>query len=189
MNSFLQAMLQFAKLDTESLDELSRITRRHEFPKGHVLLHQNSICHHFYFIEKGLTRTFYIKDGKDITDWISTENTFAISLISFINRVPDRRTIELLEPSILYSIGYDDVEALCKEHHDIEHLVRKIVSFGLVQLQRKFDELHFATAKQRYKNLMETNPTIIQRVPLGMVASFLGMTQETLSRIRSQVTF
>ena len=189
MDSFLQAMLQFAKLDTESLEKLSRITTRHEFPKGHILLHQNSICHHFYFIEKGLTRTFYLKDGKDITDWISTESTFAVSLISFINREPDRRTIELLETSVLYAIGYDDIEALCKQRHDIEHLVRQLVSFGLVQLQRKFDELHFATAKQRYKNLMETNSTIIQRVPLGMVASFLGMTQETLSRIRSQMTF
>jgi signal-transduction protein with cAMP-binding, CBS, and nucleotidyltransferase domain len=189
MDSFLQAMSQFAKLDTKSLDELSAITKRHEFPKGHVLLQRNSICNYFYFIEKGLTRTFYIKDGKDITDWISTEGTFAVSLISFINREPDRRTIELLEPSVLYAIGYDDIEALCKQRHDIEHLVRQIVSFGLVQLQRKFDELHFSTAKQRYKNLMETNPTIIQRVPLGMVASFLGMTQETLSRIRSQITF
>jgi signal-transduction protein with cAMP-binding, CBS, and nucleotidyltransferase domain len=189
MDSFLQAMSQFAKLDTESLDELSAISTRHEFPKGHILLQRNSICNYFYFIEKGLTRTFYIKDGKDITDWISTEGTFAVSLISFINREPDRRTIELLEPSVLYSIGHDDIEALCKQRHIIEHLVRQIVSFGLVQLQRKFDELHFSTAKQRYQNLMETNPTIIQRVPLGMVASFLGMTQETLSRIRSQITF
>jgi len=189
MNSFLQAILQFAKLDTESLNEISAITKRHEFPKGHILLQRNSICNYFYFIEKGLTRTFYIKDGRDITDWISTEGTFAVSLISFITREPDRRTIELLEPSVVYAIGYDDIEALCKQRHDVEHLIREIVSFGLVQLQRKFDELHFSTAKQRYKNLMETNPTIIQRVPLGMVASFLGMTQETLSRIRSQIAF
>ena len=153
MNSFLQTMLQLAKLDTESLDELSRITERKEFPKGHILLHQNSICNHFYFIEKGLARTFYFKDGKDITDWITTENNFAVSLISFINRAPDRRIIELLEPSVLYSIGHDDVEALCKAHHDIEHLVRKLVSLGLVQLQRKFDELHFATAKTTLSKL------------------------------------
>ena len=186
MNSFLQATLQFARLDTESLNKLSAITKRHEFPKGHILLNPYAICSHLYFIEKGLTRTFYLKNGKDITDWITTENNFAVSLISFINRVPDRRTIELLEPSILYSIGYHDLEALCTLHHDIEHFVRQLVSCGLVQLQRKFDEIHFSTAKQRYEKLMKTNPTIIQRVPLGMVATFLGITQETLSRIRSQ---
>lgn len=121
-----------------------------------------------------------------MTDSISTENSFAVSLISFINREPDRRSIELLEPSILQSISYNDIETLCKQYHHIEHLVRQLVSFVLVQLQRKFDDLHFSTAKQRYKNLMETNPTIIRRVPLGVVASLLGVTQETLSRIRSQ---
>ena len=98
-------------------------------------------------------------------------------------------TLIIINPKASSGKYENDIEALCKQRHDIEHLVRQIVSFGLVQLQRKFDELHFSTAKQRYKNLMETNPTIIQRVPLGMVASFLGITQETLSRIRSQITF
>lgn len=128
-----------------------------------------------------------MKDGKDITDWISAENSFACSIISFITRKPDRRMIELLEPSVLFSFHYDDFEKLCRKYHDIEHLFRQIVSFGLVQLQQKFDDLHFSTALDRYQTLRATHPTIIQRVPLGMIASYLGITQETLSRIRSQI--
>lgn len=186
MNRFFETISKFAILDAASLAELGAIAKRQELPKGYILVPQNTICNDLYFIEKGLTRTFYLKDGKDITDWISTENNFAVSLISFVNRVPDRRIIELIEPSIVYSMGYSELESLCERHHAIEHMVRQLVNFGLVQLQTRFDELHFSTAKERYQNLMATNPSIIQRVPLGMVASYLGITQETLSRIRSQ---
>lgn len=186
MTPFIRTILQFAKISEESQKQLSYIAIRHEFPKGHILVKQHTVCSNFYFIEKGLTRTFYVKDGKDVTDWISTENTFAVSIISFINRIPDRRTIELLEPSVLYAIDYNELENLCSRYHDIEHAIRKLLSFGFVELQNKFDELHFSTARQRYQNLLKNNPTIIQRVPLGMIASLLGITQETLSRIRGQ---
>lgn len=187
MDKFFQTVSQFTKLSADSIQELSSCLKRFEFPKGHVIVKQNTVCDYFYFIERGLTRTYYVKDGKDVTDWISAENSFACSIISFITRRPDRRVIELLEPSILLSIHYNDLENLCSKHHDIENLFRQLVSFGLVQLQQKFDDLHFSTALRRYQTLMATHPTLIQRVPLGMIASYLGITQETLSRIRSQI--
>ncbi|HEY4324743.1 MAG TPA: Crp/Fnr family transcriptional regulator [Mucilaginibacter sp.] len=187
MDSFFKAVAPFVNLSEKSKLALTSVMKRMEFPKGKVLVEPNSICSHLYFIEKGLTRTFYFKDGKDITDWLSAENTFAVSVISFITRKPDRRAIELLEPSVLLSIQFDELENLCNEYHDIERMTRYLVSFGLVQLQQKFDDVHFETALHRYKNLMATNPTLLQRVPLGMIASYLGVTQETLSRIRSQI--
>jgi len=147
---------------------------------------ENTVCNYVYFVEKGLTRTFYYKGGKDVTDWFSPENTFACSIVSFISRKPDRREIELLEPSVLWALHYNDLENLCVKHHEIERLTRHLVSSGLVQLQQRFDDLHFSPASQRYQTLMETNPSLIQRVPLGMIASYLGVTQETLSRIRAQ---
>jgi len=162
------------------------ILTRLEFPKGQVLVKPGKICNYLYFINSGLTRTFYYKDRKDVTDWISDENSFAVSIISFITRKPDRRGIELIEPSVLYAIHHEDLENLCNEHHDIEKMARHMVSFGLIQLQQKFDDLHFATALQRYQTLMANNPTFILRMPLGMIASYLGITQETLSRIRAR---
>lgn len=187
METFFETVSQFTTLSANSKLALTSVLERSEFPKGTVLVKPDTICHYLYFIEKGLTRTYYFKDGKDITDWLSPENTFAVSIISFITRTPDRRAIELLEPSVLLSIHIDELEKLCATHHDIERMTRLFLSFGLVQLQQKFDDLHFETALQRYQNLMTTNPTLIQRVPLGMIASYLGITQETLSRIRSQI--
>ncbi len=187
MDKFFEIVSQTASLTAESKQDLSSILKRLELDKGHILVRQNSVCNYLYFIESGLTRTYYFNEGKDITDWISPENTFACSIVSFISRKPDRRQIELLEPSILWSLQYYEIEHLCAKHHDVERMIRHLVSSGLVQLQRRFDDLHFATALQRYQTLMNENPTLIQRVPLGMIASYLGITQETLSRIRSRI--
>ncbi|MEO5642668.1 MAG: Crp/Fnr family transcriptional regulator [Bacteroidia bacterium] len=187
MNKFFEVISGIAELTMESRQEMALCLHRSELPKGHLLVKQDAVCDYFYFIEQGLTRTFYYKDGKDVTDWISNENSFACSIISFITRQPDRRNIELLEPSVISGIHYDELEKLCKKHHDVEHLIRKIVCAGLIQVQQKFDDVHFETAVQRYQTLMNKNASLIQRVPLGMIASYLGITQETLSRIRSQV--
>jgi CRP-like cAMP-binding protein len=187
MENFFRTVSQFTNLSPDSKQEFSSCLERLEFPKGHILVKQDTVSSFVYFIDSGLTRTYYLKDGKDVTDWISDENSFAASIISFITRKPDRRIIELLEPSVLFSLYYNDLENLCSKHHDIENFFRHLVSFGLVQLQQKFDDLHFSTALQRYQTLMETHPTFILRVPLGMIASYLGITQETLSRIRSRI--
>jgi signal-transduction protein with cAMP-binding, CBS, and nucleotidyltransferase domain len=186
MDSFFLTVAQFTHLADDSQQDLASKLRRQEFSKGHILVKPNTTCNYLYFIEQGLTRTFYYKNDKDVTDWISVENSFAVSLISFITRKPDRRGIELLEPSVLYLIHHNELETLCAKHHDIERLVRHLVSFGLTQLQQKFDDLHFSTALERYQRLLTTHLSLIGRVPLGMIASYLGITQETLSRIRSQ---
>lgn len=186
MNSFIHFINSFTKLSESSQMALDSILQRHELPKGHDLIRPGAICREFYFIEKGLTRTYYLKDGKDITDWLSAENSIAVSLLSFLSGMPDRRGIQLLEDSVLYSVSHNKIESLCQEHHDIERMVRLILSQGIVQLQQRFDNLHFATAYERYQQLIEHNPSLIARVPLGMIASWLGITQETLSRIRAQ---
>ncbi|MEO5592735.1 MAG: Crp/Fnr family transcriptional regulator [Chitinophagaceae bacterium] len=187
MEKFFEVISQITSLSAESKQALSAILKRLELEKGNILVRQNSVCNYIYFIEKGLTRTYYYNDGKDVTDWLSPENTFSCSIISFISRKADRRQIELLEPSILFSLQYYEMEQLCAKFHDIERMIRYLISSGLIQLQQRFDDLHFATALQRYQKLMEVNPSLIQRVPLGMIASYLGITQETLSRIRSQI--
>lgn len=186
MDAFFNEVKKFVTLDDASKEAFARIMVYHEFTKGHILVKPHSVCNYIYFIEEGLTRTFYEKDGKDVTDWLSPENTFAVSLVSFITRQPDRRGIELLENTRLWAIQYYELEELYREYHAIERMGRLIVSFGLTQLQQRFDDLHFSSAIERYTKMMEQTPSLLQRTPLSMIASYLGITQETLSRIRAQ---
>lgn len=188
MEKLLAFISQFTKLSEESWDALAGILKHTEHPKGHILLRPGAVCNYLYYIETGLTRTFYIKDGKDVTDWISPENSIAVSLISFLTRRSDIRGIELLETSSFWAIPYYELEGLYRKYHDIEKMGRLLVSSGVIQMQERFDDLHFATAIQRYQRLMDTHPDFILRVPLGIIASYLGITQETLSRIRSQLS-
>lgn len=185
METFFREILKSVKLEEEEMQALVAVGRLREFKKGELLVKENTVCNHFYFIEKGLTRTFYYKEDKDVTDWISKEGEIAVSIVSFISRKPDRRGIEALEDCTVYSFSYQDMEQLYAKYHNLEHLGRLQMNMGLILMQQRFDDLHFATAKERYARLMQENPELILRVPLGMLASFLGMTQETLSRIRS----
>lgn len=186
MKSFFGFIEKIVHLSDSSQSALSSVLQRMELPKGHNLLRPGAICRYFYFIEKGLTRTWYLKDGKDVTDWISAEDSIAVSIISFLTHQPDRRGIELLEDSIFWAVSYSDLEKLYDQHPDIGRLGRLLLSQGIIQLQQRFDDLHFATAHERYQKLITANPSLINRVPLGIIASYLGITQETLSRIRAR---
>jgi CRP-like cAMP-binding protein len=184
MTRFFDTVSNFIELGGDAKNALASILRRMDTEKGEILVRENTICNYMYYIEKGLTRTYYYKEGKDITDWISSEGNFACSIVSFISRQADRRGIETLEKCTLYALEYNALEALCKSNHQIERLVRHLSNFGLIQLQQRFDELHFETATSRYRKFREENPSLVQRVPLGIIASYIGVSQETLSRIR-----
>lgn len=186
MDTFFKMLRPLLLLSGEGRAALTAIAQRIELPKGRTLIQPGSVCDTVYFIEEGLTRTYYRKGGKDITDWLAAEGDFVVSVISFLTAQPDRRGVETLEPCRLIALARRDLEALYNAHHEIERLGRLLMATGLIQVQERFDELHFSTAAERYAGLLARRPGLLNRVPLGIIASYLGITQETLSRIRAQ---
>jgi CRP-like cAMP-binding protein len=187
--SFFDIISPFVKLSPESRSTLLSHMRKEELPKGHVLVPVGGICSSVYYIEKGLTKRFYIKDGKEVIEEFRCENSFACSMNGYITKKADGRQIELLENSIIWSLPYVKLEELYDKYHDIERLGRYLITQELVEMHRRIQDLQFITAQERYENFVQNHPTLLQRVPLGMISSYLGITQETLSRIRAKVAF
>lgn len=185
MNSLARAAGSISSLSQESMETFLSAWKHWSVAKNHFLLKEHSISDYIYFIETGVARIFYYKNGKEITEWIAMDQQFFLSITSFFQRVPSHLMIHTLETSEVYGIHHDDFMKLADQHHDIERLLRKMVTGSLILSQIRMDSIQFETAQQRYERLLKTSPQIIQRVPLSYIASFLGITLETLSRIRS----
>ncbi len=154
--------------------------------KNELLLQNGQVCRYLYFIEKGALRGFYNADGKEVTHWFGFENDFVTSFHSFITQQPAVENIQLTEHSILWAISKPDLESLLNTHHETERLLRIAYEKYYIRLEERFIGTQFKSAAERYENLLQQNSHILERMPLGYIASYLGITQETLSRIRSR---
>jgi CRP-like cAMP-binding protein len=180
-----KAITEISSLSRESKEAFLQAWQQWSVPKQHILLREHSIADYIFFIEKGVARIYYYKNDKEITEWIALDKQFFLSITSFFERKPTHLIIETLEPSIVYGIHHNDLMELADKYHDVEKLLRKMVTLSLILSQVRMDSIQFETAQQRYEKLLKNSPGIIQRVPLSYIASFLGITLEHLSRIRS----
>ncbi len=138
-----------------------------------------------YYIEKGIFRTYYIHNEKEITSWFYTENQFLTSWSGFYNQETSHEYIEALEEATIYSIEYSAYQKLINSYPSFERFTRLLAEEQLAFIDSFFKGYLFMTASEKYKLLLSIIPDIELRVKLGYIASFLGISQETLSRIRS----
>ncbi|MBC7937210.1 MAG: Crp/Fnr family transcriptional regulator [Rhizobacter sp.] len=157
-----------------------------QFNKNELLIEDGQVCRHMYFLEQGCIRGFYNIDGKDISQWFGFENDFATSFSSFITRHAAKEYIQVVEDSTLWCISRDQLDELLSKYPELEKTVRLIYEQYYIRLEERYSNAHFKTATERYEDLLKNSPHIIQRMPLGYVASYLGISAETLSRIRGQ---
>jgi len=174
-------------IPNEVLEEIKTSFEKVDYPKGHKIIEQGHTCKYLYFIEKGLGRSYFINEkGKNITAWFFAENDVMTVVESFFQQKPSLYELELLEDTSLYRISYTELQKLFDKYHQVERFGRLLSIKLLIDVAHKLNALQFQTAKERYRFLIEKYPNIAYRAPLGHIASYLGITQETLSRIRSQ---
>ncbi|WP_462253564.1 Crp/Fnr family transcriptional regulator [Ferruginibacter sp.] len=186
MQNLLAHIKNYSPLSTEAQQALQDCFEKNSFSKNEYLLTQGQVSRHLYFLEKGATRGFYNLDGKEITHWFGFENDFVTSFHSFITGEAAVENIQLIEGSILWMISKENLTELFNKYHEIERLVRIVYEKYYIRLEERFVNAQFKTASERYENLLLHTPHIAERVPLGFIASYLGISQETLSRIRSK---
>ena len=186
MHHLLDHIRNYSPLSNESQQAIQERFEQVSLSKNEYLLRQGSVCRHLFFLQNGALRGFYNLEGKEITHWFGFENDFVTSFHSFITGQPAIENIQLIEGSILWSISKDTLFSLFNQYHEIERMVRIVYEKYYIRLEERFVNAQFKTAAERYEKLLTDTPHIIERVSLGHIASYLGISQETLSRIRSR---
>lgn len=156
-------------------------------PKGHILFKANRIETHIYFIKKGIARAYAYSEDKQITFWFGKEGDPIVSMQSHVNNQKGYEDVELLEHCELYALKTAQLQKLFLEDIEIANWGRKFAELELIKSEERLICLQFNTATERYLSLLKNYPSIIQRVPLAHIASYLGITQVSLSRIRSNI--
>lgn len=186
MENIIRKIKQRYPLSDSSLELLVSHLTPCTFPRRHTLVREGGFCRMAYFIEKGVTRSYWLVDGKEVTTWFSTEGDITFSMNESYYGKPSDEFVETLEEVLLYSIPLRTLDELYETHIEIANWGRVIHQEGYKQLHRIHKERLTLPAKERYEIMLKEFPDIFNRVNLGYIASYLGITPPTLSKIRAE---
>ena len=178
---------KYSTMTHDELDILEGILEPVKYGKGEMILTEGEVCRGISYIEKGLVRQFYNKNGKEMTEHLGVDHTIFMCIESLFKEEPTLLQVEALEATLVYILPKAKLEAAAIRNVNIQMLYRKILEESLIQSQVHADLMRFETAPNKYKRLCELSPQVVLRAPLTYIASYLQMTPETLSRIRSGV--
>lgn len=178
---------KYSTMTYDELDVLESLLVPIKYGKGEKILQEGEVCRNISYIEKGLVRQFYFKNGKEVTEHLGVDHSIFMCIESLFKEEPTRLQVEALEPTLVYALPKAKLEAAAMCNVNIQMLYRKILEESLIQSQIHADLVRFESAPNRYKRLCDLSPQVVLRAPLTYIANYLQMTPETLSRIRSGV--
>ncbi|WP_276864498.1 cyclic nucleotide-binding domain-containing protein [Mediterranea massiliensis] len=178
---------RYPGMNLEGRKQIENILVRKDFSKGELLVAEGQISQNIVLVGKGMIRQFYYKNGKDVTEHFSYEGCIAMCIESLLKQEPTRLMMEALEDGTIYLLNHHKLMLLAEVSWEVNMFYRKVLEHSLITSQVKADSWRFETARERYNNLMQTQPEVIKRASLSHIASYLLMTPETLSRVRSGV--
>ena len=176
---------KYSTMTHEELDTLESILVPMKFAKGEMILKEGEACENIYYIEHGLVRQFYFKNGKQITEHLGEDRTVFMCIESLFREEATKLQVEAIEPTTVYALPKLRLEQVALHNVNIQILYRKILEESLIISQVHADLVRFETAQDRYKKMCKLSPQVILRAPLVYIASYLQMTPETLSRVRA----
>jgi signal-transduction protein with cAMP-binding, CBS, and nucleotidyltransferase domain len=164
---------------------LVSVLRSLELPKKGFVLKAGRVCENVYFISKGMVRCFYMKDDVEICSWFMKEGDVIFSVKSFYTQTPGYEYIQVLEDAAFYYISYQELQYIYKTFVEFNY-IRGVLTekYYLLSEERNYS-MRMQRAHERYNYIKENHAELISRVPSKYLASYLGITEETLSRIRS----
>jgi CRP-like cAMP-binding protein len=173
-------------LSSGLIEHLQGILKIKELPKKGYLLKQGVICTNISFIEKGLLRCFYEKDDKEVCSWFMKEGDVIISVESFFKQSISYENIQALEECVLHYINYNELQYTFHHFPEFNFIGRVLTEKYYTLSEQRLYSIRMQRAQERYQYLVDHFPELILRVPSKYIASYLSITEETLSRIRSR---
>ncbi len=155
--------------------------------RGDLLQQENVVCDYLYFVVEGSLRSFYVKENKDVTVSFTLDREFTTAMHSFISRKPSYENIEAMEKTTVARISHQAMQELFATYIGLERTYRIILEQYYILLEEQLIFAKFKSAKERYLTLMDSRPKVIHKASVGQIASYLDMSIETLSRIRSKI--
>ncbi|PHI18430.1 hypothetical protein CEQ90_17930 [Lewinellaceae bacterium SD302] len=183
--NFSDFLKRFLPLSSEIEQRILSIAEPIRVKKGKHLLREGEVNEYFYFMQSGAAYIYFDKGNKRVATWLSMDTDMLTTINTIRGPQPAKENLEMLEDGVLLRIHYDDMQRLYDESKEFERLGRLMISYYFGVMNNKLHQSYFLTAKERYENLIERYPEVNYRIPLGIVASYLGISQETLSRIRN----
>lgn len=186
MIEFINYCNDLSKLDAEATAALIPCLKKKTVSKGEDVVSPGQVCRNLYFIDSGLVKICFDHDGKEFIMRFFPENTMMTILDSFLTQSPSTYRMVALETSSFTLLPKDDLDRTMSKHHSVETFFRKLVSLASLNMMGRISEMLEENAEEGYHNFVNSNGAIFQRISLGDLASYLGITQVTLSRIRAK---
>lgn len=186
MRDILPYINQLSKLNETATEDLVKDLQTKIFLKGEYLLNSGKVCQHLFFMNEGLTKSFFYREDKEFIMRFFQENLMFSVFDSFLTKKPSKYAIMALEITTVTSISHDTIMALCHKHHCMETFFRKLISIAAIKMTKRISEMLEENASEAYNQFILENGALLQRVSLGDLAKYLGITQQSLSRIRAQ---
>ncbi|QPH38903.1 Crp/Fnr family transcriptional regulator [Pedobacter endophyticus] len=186
MIDFINSLNSLSPLRTVAVDDLKSEINNKSYKRGDFILNSGRVCRRLYFLNSGLLKLSSQKYGNEFIMRFFSENSIFTGLDSYITQAKSEYSIITLEPTMVSYISHSKMEFLCQKHHCIETAFRKFMSIASINMLKRISEMLEENATTSYNNFLNTNASILQRISLGDLASYLGITQVSLSRIRSK---
>ena len=186
MSDFISTCNRLSALDNVAAEDLLDKVNTRTIKKNQIMVNRGSVCNHLYFIETGLAKTYFNTGDKEFIMRFFCEKEMFTVLDSYITQQPSTYSIKALEATEVSYVEQKEMERLCLKHHCIETFFRKLVSMAVVNMMKRISEMLEENATSRYAHFIKDRGYLLQRISLGDLASYLGITQVSLSRIRSQ---
>lgn len=184
---FFDKLDRIQKMDDNLKTDLVKLFKIERKEKEHLLLKEGNICYNLWVVAEGVVRAFHYVGETEITSRIITPHHIIISAGSFYTQTPAMENIEVIDTAIVASLPHAQLENLYAKYPSLNFIVRKITEFYFYMSEKRLYMLRKQKAIEKYKYFLEHYPGLINEVPLKYVASFLGMNQETLSRVRKKM--